>query len=101
MPIAKEHNHTDFQLHNLRPFSHENTLREAEKNNIWIPSITFANTATMVTREYPSFKKGWNLAISIQATNNHNVGTQPEGQRFFGDCGKVQATNIFLIMASK
>ena len=38
-----------FQLHNLRPFSHENTLREAEKNNIWIPSITFANTATMVS----------------------------------------------------
>jgi len=35
------------KLHNLRPFSHENTLREAEKNNIWIPSITFANTATM------------------------------------------------------
>ena len=37
-----------FQLHNLRPLTHENTLTEAEKNNIWIPSITFANTATTV-----------------------------------------------------
>ena len=38
-----------FQLHNLRPLSAENTLMEAEKNDIWIPSITFENTATKVS----------------------------------------------------
>merc|ERR1719397_2296512 len=34
------------QLYNLRPSTDSNTLLEAEKNQIWIPSVTFVNTAT-------------------------------------------------------
>ena len=37
-----------FQLYNLRRLPHENTLLETEKNKIWIPSVTFANTANQV-----------------------------------------------------
>ena len=36
------------QLYNLRPLADSNTLLETEKNQIWIPSITFVNTATQV-----------------------------------------------------
>ena len=36
------------QLYNLRPLTHQNTLLEAEKDQIWIPSVTFTNTATQV-----------------------------------------------------
>ena len=38
----------DLQLYNLRPSTDSNTLLEAEKNQIWIPSVTFVNTATQV-----------------------------------------------------
>ena len=36
------------QFYNLRPLTDSNTLLEAEKNQIWIPSLTFVNTATQV-----------------------------------------------------
>ena len=36
------------QLYNLRPLTDSNTLMEAEKDQIWIPSVTFVNTATQV-----------------------------------------------------
>ena len=39
------------QLYNLRPLMDSNTLLEAEKNQIWIPSVTFVNTATQVVKE--------------------------------------------------
>ena len=38
----------DLQLYNLRPLTDSNTLLEAEKNQIWIPSVTFVNTARQV-----------------------------------------------------
>ena len=38
------------QLYNLRPLADSNTLLETEKNQIWIPSITFVNTATQVMK---------------------------------------------------
>ena len=46
-------NHTCIpQLYNLRPLADWNTLLEREKNQIWIPSVTFANTATQVLGVY-------------------------------------------------
>ena len=37
------------QFYNLRPLTDSNTLLEEEKNKIWIPSLTFVNTATQVS----------------------------------------------------
>ena len=32
-------------FHNLRPLADQNTLTKAEKNEIWVPTVTFVNTA--------------------------------------------------------
>ena len=73
------------QLYNLRPLTHQNTLLEAEKNQIWIPSVTFTNTATQVTPYIIEAEAG---------QNNVNAGAQPQGQLFPGDCGKEGASLI-------
>ena len=76
-----------------------NTLLEAEKNQIWIPSVTFVNTARQVFASgddqiVKNEEIAWYLYIAI-------LGEKFEGQLLPGDRGKElkisSATIIFNI----
>ena len=88
-----------WQLYNLRPLRDSNTLLEAEKNQIWIPSVTFVNTATQVLKEIK-----WDISLCFlwlilcSKLMILLIGKELEGQLIISDCCQECMSSICVLV---
>ena len=64
------------QFHNLKNQEYQNSLLESEKQMIWIPKVTFLNTAKQVNTDLESM------------LNDVISGSKPKGQHILDNCAK-------------
>ena len=70
------------QFHNLKNRDYQNFLLESEKQTIWIPTVTFLNTADQVHMIFIKFYK--------VLYRRHIAGAKSAGQQVPGDSGETR-----------